>query len=265
MRRILKRTLQALLPAAQYAAAQAVYNRRLIQRYEQRSGLADLNQRYEARWGRTVRRGPFQGMAYTPLTTRRHVTQRLIGCYECELHDIVGEMIRRGYRRGVDVGCAEGYYAVGFARALPGCVIEAFDTDPWARRACRRLAEANGVADRVRVKGYCSTPWLRANAPKGGFVISDCEGFERALFNAETAFAYRGVDLLVELHDRTPQADDPMAMAMRDSHEVTIVLSAGRDPAVYEETSGWPERDRALAVSDMRTPGQGWFYFRART
>jgi len=265
MRRVLKKCLGSVLPAAVWTTLQAVRSRRFIQRVERRIGLENLNRRYEQEHGRVVRRGPFQGMEYTSLTTHRHITQRLLGVYECELGQIVDEIIRHGCPQILDIGCAEGYYAVGFARAIQRATVLAFDTDPWARKACIALARHNGVAGRVDVRGFCSREWLLSHAPRGGLIMSDCEGFERILFNAGTAVHFAGVDLLVEIHNGPPRRDDPMVLALDSTHVVTIVMSEKHDPARCPELNGWDETARKYAVSDMRQPWQGWFYFRSRT
>jgi hypothetical protein len=38
---------------------------------------------------------------------------KIIGSYECELHPAIEEIIVNNYAEVWDVGCAEGYYAVG--------------------------------------------------------------------------------------------------------------------------------------------------------
>jgi hypothetical protein len=60
------------------------------------------------------------------------------------LHDIVETAITRRYDRVINVGCAEGYYAVGFATRMPETDVIAFDIDPIARRQTRHLAAMAG-------------------------------------------------------------------------------------------------------------------------
>ncbi|MBP0574360.1 50S ribosomal protein L11 methyltransferase, partial [Mycobacterium tuberculosis] len=55
----------------------------------------------------------------------------------------------------VDVGCAEGFYAVGMALRLPSLMVRAFDIDAAAQQMAKGLAQLNGVADRVQVCGAC--------------------------------------------------------------------------------------------------------------
>jgi 16S rRNA (guanine1207-N2)-methyltransferase len=52
----------------------------------------------------------------------------------------------------VDVGCGYGPIAIALAlRGGPGCTVWAVDVNERARDLCRSNAQANGVADRVRV------------------------------------------------------------------------------------------------------------------
>jgi hypothetical protein len=115
---------------------------------------------------------------------------------------LLRRLARRGHTAVVDIGCAEGYYAIGLARMLPNVQVYAYDTDPDARRLCAEMASANGVADRVHVGGFCSAEALR-DIPLGShaLIISDCEGYELSLFTPETAAALADHDLLIEVHD----------------------------------------------------------------
>jgi SAM-dependent methyltransferase len=52
--------------------------------------------------------------------------------------------------RVADVGCGEGWSALGLAEAYPGITVHGFDVDERAIAAGRRHAEQAGLADRVR-------------------------------------------------------------------------------------------------------------------
>jgi predicted O-methyltransferase YrrM len=88
-------------------------------------------------------------MAYLDETVWGPITPKWLGCYELELHDIVETAIACRYDRVIDVGCAEGYYAVGFAWRMPETEVITFDIDPIARRQTRRLAAMAGVSTTI--------------------------------------------------------------------------------------------------------------------
>ncbi len=85
-------------------------------------------------------------------------------------------MIARGYETVVNVGCAEGYYAVGLARRMPTAHVHAFELVDETRRTCELTARLNGVEGRVSVSGAAGAgdvaPALRGRR----LVICDCEG-----------------------------------------------------------------------------------------
>jgi hypothetical protein len=86
-----------------------------------------------AQYGLKVIAGPFAGMLYGNDVNCGAYVAKLVGSYEQELHQVVHEIIGRDYRTIVDVGCAEGYYAVGLALKTKSAEIHAFDTDDDAR------------------------------------------------------------------------------------------------------------------------------------
>jgi 2-polyprenyl-3-methyl-5-hydroxy-6-metoxy-1,4-benzoquinol methylase len=61
----------------------------------------------------------------------------------------VDAVLRRG-GRVADIGCGEGWSAIGLALAHPGITVDGFDVDGPSVEQARVHAEAAGVADRVR-------------------------------------------------------------------------------------------------------------------
>src|SRR5262245_4204461 len=72
--------------------------------------------------------GPFLGLRCINASTGSTIVPRLLGSYEAELHDTIEKLAGRDYRRVVNIGCGEGYYAVGLARRLPSARVFALDT-----------------------------------------------------------------------------------------------------------------------------------------
>ena len=69
--------------------------------------------------GAKITGGPFKGMDYVTAATEGPLIPRLLGTYESELHPYLAKLAGGGIDYCViDVGCAEGYYAVGPARLI---------------------------------------------------------------------------------------------------------------------------------------------------
>src|SRR6202012_121812 len=106
------------------------------------------------RHGLVVNGGPFQGMKYLPESHGSALAPKLVGSYEAEISAMIEEYCARGGAANVvDIGCDEGYYAVGMALRLPLAKVYAFDIDSRAQRDCAQMAALNNVQDRVVIGG----------------------------------------------------------------------------------------------------------------
>jgi hypothetical protein len=220
---------------------------------------------FTSQGGLTVRAGPFAGMEYLAETSWVGFFPRLLGVYEEELHGVVERAIEAGPELVIDIGSAEGYYAVGLARRLPGARVHAFDIDANARRLCAALAERNGAGDRVAVGGRCRPDDLNALIAPRTLVVSDCEGGEVELLDPERVPALRSCIILVEIHEA---ADHGVSALMRrrfePSHRVTMITSTERDPDGYAQLAGLSEEEKEFAVEEFRGRTMEWAYMEPR-
>ena len=217
----------------------------------------------------TVRSGPFTGMRLVGEESWGHIASYLLGSYERELHGVLEQLLETSYDAVVDVGCAEGYYAVGLARRLPAAIVHAFDIDEQAQRICARLAEVNGVADRVVVGGFCDPDRLEQLIGGRTLVFVDCEGCEAQLLDPTLVPALRGADLVVELHDFIdPTITARILERFGPTHEIEIVDAGTRSADDYPELAAESGLVRFTALFEARPtdphPMQ-WAVLRART
>jgi hypothetical protein len=156
---------------------------------------------YIARQGTIIHSGPFKGMDYVALATEGALIPRLLGIYEAELHPHLLRFAAEGLDCVIDVGCAEGYYAVGLARLMPQATIYAYDIDPKARAACAELAARNGVAERVVIGEEFKPDGFEAFAGRKALVMVDAEGAELDILRPDLSPALASMSLIVETHD----------------------------------------------------------------
>lgn len=175
-----------------------------------------------------VANGPFKRLRYpSGQSVNSVLLPKLLGSYESELHPVLEELLRNGYNTVVDVGCAEGYYAVGFALRLPHAEVYAYDIDPHARQQCAEMARLNGVADRIHIGEFCNEEALRS-IPLGerALIMSDCEGYEGSLFNRQLAEVLLNHDLIIETHDFIDiELSVKMRNAFAKTHHVRSIKS----------------------------------------
>ena len=69
--------------------------------------------------GTVVMQGPLAGLDFLPQSAEGCHIAKLLGCYEQPLQPYIEEAIASAYPTILNIGCAEGYYAVGMARRMP--------------------------------------------------------------------------------------------------------------------------------------------------
>jgi hypothetical protein len=177
-----------------------------------------------------VLNGPFRGLKY-PDYRSLHSTfiPKILGSYEFELHSTLDRLKSTPYHSILDIGCAEGYYAVGFTKMFPKSILTAYDINPKARESCELLAKFNNIpiSDNFRIKGKCGVEDLEKLENSGRHLIfSDCEGFEVELFTEKSILFLLNSDIIVECHDFiTPGISDKLQNLFSKTHRVDVVCS----------------------------------------
>jgi precorrin-6B methylase 2 len=149
----------------------------------------------------------------------------LTGCYEAELNPIFNKIIQKKYHNIINIGCAEGYYAVGLALKMPNTKVFAYDTEQVAQYECSQNATINKVTDRVIVKGFFAPEdFKNLSKTETNLVFTDCEGYEKMLFTAETVKHLRTTDVLVEIHDFVDATiSQQMKTVFAETHDCEVV------------------------------------------
>jgi hypothetical protein len=247
--RALKSLVRKIAPTAYLGMLGLVWEQRL-RRYESVRKHVDL---FIETNGLTIQSGPFAGMPYVSAARGSVYPAKLIGSYEIEIHSFIDRIMAKSYDTIVDIGCAEGYYAVGFATRMPRTVVYAFDTDETAIELCRQLAEKNGVADRVITGGRCEVSHLAALPLSRSLVFCDCEGFEMELLRPDVIPQLRSADILVELHDCfVPDVTRIIEKRFAASHEIEIVQSRPRLTTEWPQLAAYPPEAQRLMLHELR-------------
>lgn len=142
--------------------------------------------------------GPFKGMAF------RYPQQEyamLLGTWEFELADVILKILSSDYPLMLDVGAAEGYYAVGMAYRKPDAKVVAFEMEERVRKNLEILQKLNGTS--VDIRGKCEPEDLVMFKEKleGSFILMDVEGYESVLLDPSLIPSLSKATILVELHD----------------------------------------------------------------
>jgi hypothetical protein len=202
------------------------------------------------------------GSAYLP---------KLLGIYERETAGCIESICRQAPDVIVDVGAAEGYFAVGLARRNPQAEVIAFEMDAAGRESLRRTAHSNGVLDRIRIRGRCEPGELASVLDGAGrpAVICDVEGYELSLLDPATVPALVRASILAEVHEFVvPGIGAQLLARFAGTHRVEQIWAAPRTredfPWRTAATALLPRSYLDWAVSEWRPPGMSWLWMEPR-
>lgn len=218
-----------------------------------------------------VLNGPFRGLEYPAMESfGSTMAPKLIGSYEYEISELIRRLTEEKYNTVIDIGCAEGYYAVGFAMQIPSTTVHAFDISDEALNLCVALARKNHVSKRVVIHNECNWPAVSQILPEQrSLIICDCEGEEVNYFTEEAVALLSEHDLLIELHDFIDLTiSETIIRRFQESHTVESYYSV--DDIYKAHNYRFPQTeelnldDRLTMFAEMRPSQMQWVYLKPK-
>jgi precorrin-6B methylase 2 len=218
--------------------------------------------------------GPFRGMRIelSPLSSR-HLLGYILGSQELELREAIEEIAAREYRTILNIGAADGYYAVGLAMRAPQARIVAFEALPELHPVIARTAAANGVTSRISIEGTCTSALLRArlDAAKGPtLILMDIEGGEIELLDPRAVPELARADVLVETHDAfVADATTTLVDRFGATHDIACYTARPRVLSDFPSDflpnlRRWFPRLAVELMNERRTGLQRWLLLTAK-
>lgn len=257
--RVLASLAHRLLPVRWLVPAVAVRARRHSHALNASWGVESLSRRLWGSLGGRVSAGPFAGLQVPEAAAAEHLGPYLLGVYEHELHAMWATLPPPA--QVVNVGSKFGYYAVGLSRRF-GAPAIAFDADPWARAMTAATAAANGVNDRVTIRGACRREDL-SGLPPGTLLMIDCDGCEMRLLAPPLPAGLDRATIVVEVHEMAADGAGAVLHGWLASTHTIDVIPSDESPRPAPALEGFSDKERALAVHEIRPP-QTWLVCRPR-
>lgn len=171
-----------------------------------------------------VHNGPFKGMKYIESSTGSAFLPKIMGSYEEPIHSWIEEVFIKKYSRILDIGCAEGYYACGFAKNLPNSQVFAYDIDSIARENTTLLKDLNQL-NNIEIKSNCDFNELNEKSTSDTLIFCDIEGYEEILLDPLKAPNLKKADLIIESHDFiNNKITEKLINRFKITHSIRIVV-----------------------------------------
>jgi hypothetical protein len=230
-----------------------------------REMMAVMNRPVFRALGHHVLTGPFKGMLITdaPNWDDGNCSLKLLGCYERELWESVEKVIARRPSAVINVGCAEGYYAIGLKRRMPDVPVYAFDINDVTLQQCADLAERNGVQIDTRIG--CKKPHeLNLGFARALYVL-DCEEAELGLLDPVLCYSLSSADIIVECHNHNYPISKELAYRFSSSHDIELINPQLADFQTYEKYLRFlPFGIRASIITEKRPISTAWLTMLAK-
>ena len=215
-----------------------------------------------------IQGGLFKGMRWGMAATCGSLTPKLMGTYEQELQSKMGQF--PVFDLVIDVGAAEGWYAVGLLHRRMAQKVVAFEMSADGRENLLANVRRNNLPpDSIEIRGECTADglqtMLRSLPTDSNFrllIICDCEGFEGKLLDDDTLKFCANAYFTIETHNfYVPEVHERLAKSLAASHTVTDLRPVRRRQKNLPTTVPWlfrlPPVSRLL-MAERRCPNIAW-------
>jgi SAM-dependent methyltransferase len=207
-----------------------------------------------------ILKGPFKDLSYLRVSTGSVLLPKIIGSYEEPISNIIEKIILDNkYKKIIDIGCAEGYYAIGLAKSLPECQITAIDTDSYALYLCKKLSKLNNAKNVIFVKEFTESIIKDSNSVNT-LIICDIEGDELFVLNPNNYKFLLNCDLLIECHDFFKEGTTKSLLEFYEkTHQVEFILDY-KTRINHYDIPAFNYSQNVNLFDEKRPDGMNWLY-----
>ena len=223
-----------------------------------------------AKVGSVVIYGPFKGLEYpTESLATLTYARKIFGTYESELHETFEQIRQKKYDVLVDIGAAEGFYAVGLSLMFSGTDMYAFEARDDSHSLCTLMAELNGVKDTFYLGGLCTSESIQEilGQNRRALIVADCTGCELEILKPDQILGLRHCDIVMELHDFENEGitvSQMIASRFSDTHRVEIINVRPGAPTGHIDLSGIDASIVTLLFKEQRHYSIGWAFLESK-
>ena len=216
----------------------------------------------------TVLAGPFNGMKYLPCSVGSSILPKYLGTYEKELWGAIEDICREPRDVVLDVGSAEGFYAVGLTMRLHPQSTHCFDIDHRANRLLDKIASLNHVREHMHIHEGCTVSELESalSGATRPLVKMDVEGFEDELLDPVRVPSLKKAVIVVEVHEALRfGVGKRIEQRFCETHIIEKLGCARRSVADIPPGVAISPDDSEFAMDETRTTEVGWFVMQPKS
>ena len=231
---------------------------------------SDLGERLAKQFGdRLVLYGVFEGMRLSQDSGwgKSDLASQLLGLYEKEVVRLLASLARKRQSKTlVNVGAAEGYFAIGALHSGLFSRTVAFEMSENSRRILLENASLNAVETQLTVFGRATAGFLDEIEHLDGFsyegsiFLVDTEGAELDFIDEGSLQKMARATLIIETHTSfvSGKAQSAFESLCSRYHSVSEIRTEGRNPGDFPELDSWSDDERWAIGSEGRPQRGRW-------
>lgn len=212
--------------------------------------------------------GPFAGLHYVENSTGGAYFPKLLGTYEKELTPYFEELKKVDFKKIVNVGGGEGYFAVGLARAFPKARVDVYEPEFYGCYLMDKMASQNNVRSQLSINAkLCFTNDLQNSLQETvpSLVVMDVEGAELQLLDPDKVPGLLYSHIVVEIHDSvSPDLGTAIINRFAKSHSLTEIWQQDRMLSDMPFKTTFFKKQFLKLMHEGRGSKMRWFYFKPK-
>jgi len=208
----------------------------------------------------TIKYGPFKGQKLidNPWWGTSDKASMILGVYEKEVLDFLTSDLFKNKKSFIDVGAADGYYAIGLIKNNYFDHCYCFEMSQEGQNIIKRSADENNLSDRVSIYGTATSEFYK-EIPKDNFddsvILIDIEGAEFEILESKCLSAISNATVIIEIHNWIEDFEIKYFKLLVDASKyfsVSFLSPAIKNMNDFDELNHLSDDNRYLICSEGR-------------
>ena len=215
-------------------------------------------------YNNTVQQGPFKGMLINDdqFWGQGDKSSKILGIYEKEIQDLMVEIQEENnYSTFIDVGGADGYFAVGALINDLFNECHVFEISKKGRDSLKNNASKNNLNEAIKIHGKATREeLLKIKNLKNSLILCDIEGGEYELFGEKLVSEIYPSSIIIEIHNYNKFSLEKFEKIFSELYVLNKIFQKPRSIGEFKELEKFNDNNRSLIISEGRSYIQEWWY-----
>ena len=213
-----------------------------------------------------VAHGEFKGMRLNKnnFWSKNDLITYILGVYEKHVVSQLIKFSKLNNKVFIDIGAADGYFAVGMAHSKFFKKVYAFEIETLARENLKKNAKDNFCDNKIFINKEANFNSLKKiiDIDEISTILIDIEGGEFELLSKDILNLVKKCMVIIELHPNLvidgSKKQERLLNICEDFFEISMIESESYNPNKFEELNQFADEDRLISFGEGRGTNMQW-------